>query len=214
VLDVRKVLTRWRGRVVVEVPRDQDSLVRVLGARPGAYRRIAAVTTTADGSQSPAAPVHVFVNPEVFDPLGPRGSRIVMSHETTHVATGGALSTMPEWLLEGFADYVALAHVDLPVTRTASQVLALVRRSGVPARLPGAADFAPDNEALGASYESAWLACRLLARMYGERRLVAFYRAADRASSTTAAFRTVLGTDSARFTRIWRAELRGLARGR
>jgi hypothetical protein len=154
------------------------------------------------------------VNPRVFDPLGPRGSQIVMSHEATHVATGGALSTLPVWLLEGFADYVALAHADLPVSRTASQILAQVRRRGVPSRLPGAAQFASDNPALGASYESAWLACRLLAQEYGERRLIAFYRASDRASSTTAAFRTVLGTDQAAFTRAWRSDLRALARGR
>ena len=38
-----------------------------------------------------------------------------MSHEATHVATDAALSTMPLWLLEGFADYVALRDVDLPI---------------------------------------------------------------------------------------------------
>ena len=53
-----------------------------------------------------------------------------MSHEATHVATGAALSTMPTWLLEGFADYVALAHVDLPVSVTASQILGQVRKHG------------------------------------------------------------------------------------
>jgi hypothetical protein len=214
VRDVRKVLTRWRGRIVVEVPRDQASLVHVLGARAGAYDEIAAVTTTADGSTSPDAPVHVFVNPRVFDPLGPRGSQIVISHEATHVATGGALSRLPVWLLEGFADYVALDHADLPVSRAASQILAQVRRRGVPAHLPGAAEFASDSSTLGASYESAWLACRLLAQEYGERRLIEFYRASDRASATTAAFRTVLGTDQTTFTRAWRSDLRRLAAGR
>ena len=37
-----------------------------------------------------------------------------MSHEAVHVATEAARSTMPLWLLEGFADYVALRDVDLP----------------------------------------------------------------------------------------------------
>ena len=55
------------------------------------------------------------MNPPVFEPLGPQGAQIVMSHEAAHVATDAAASSMPTWLLEGFADYVALAHVDLPV---------------------------------------------------------------------------------------------------
>ena len=40
----------------------------------------------------------------------------------------------------------------------------------------------------------------------------AFYRAADRASSTAGPFRTVLGTDQRAFTRAWRDDLRRLAR--
>ena len=211
VVDVRKVLTSWRGGLVVEVPDDEEELGRVLGSEPGAYGGIAAVTTTADGSLTPDAPVHIFVNPKVFDPLGPRGSQIVMSHEATHVATGAAVSSMPTWLLEGFADYVALDHVDLPVSVTASQILARVRKEGPPIRLPGKTEFDPQNQALGASYESAWLACRLLGEKYGERRLIAFYRAADRDGSTVEPFRTLLGTDQQAFTRSWRSYLRRLA---
>ena len=94
---------------------------------------------------------------------------------------------------------------------TASQILARVRKEGPPTRLPGKTEFDPQNQALGASYESAWLACRLLGERYGERRLIAFYRAADRAGSTVEPFRTLLGTDQRAFTRSWRAYLRQLA---
>ena len=212
VVDVRRVLPRWPGRVVVEVPRDQRQLGRVLGTGAGTYAAIAAATATADGSLSRRAPAHVFVNPRVFDPLGPRGSQIVMSHEATHVAMRAALSPSPLWLLEGFADYVALAHVDVPVSRLAGQTLARVRRSGPPDRLPTQQDFGPRRPELGASYEAAWLACRLIAERYGEQRLVAFYRASDRAGGTERAFRTVLGTSEPAFTQVWRAELRRLAR--
>jgi hypothetical protein len=211
VADVRKVLPAWRGGLVVEVPAGEAQLSRVLGSELDAYDGIAAVTTTADGSRAPNAPVHVFVNPTVFDPLGPRGSQIVMSHEATHVATGAATSQMPTWLLEGFADYVALADVDLPVTRTASQILDQVSRKGPPSHLPGRAEFDPENTALGASYEAAWLACRLLAEEYGQRRLIQFYRLSDRLSSTTRPFRSVLHTDQRRFTRAWMRYLRQLA---
>ncbi len=158
VADVKKVLPRWRGKLVVEVPDSQADLDRMLDAKGNAYDAIAAVTTTVDGSLSSSSPVHIMVNPSVFDGLGDRGAQIVMSHEATHVATDAATSSMPMWLLEGFADYVALAHVDLPVSVTASQILADVRKDGPPKALPGPHEFDPANKALGASYEAAWLA--------------------------------------------------------
>jgi hypothetical protein len=209
--DVRKVLRRWRGRLVVEVPDSQRTLTRVLGSSSGSYGEIAAVTTSVDGTLSPDTPVHIFVNPQVFDPLGDRGSQIVMSHEATHVAVGAAFSSMPTWLLEGFADYVALAHANIPVTVAASQILGRVRKKGPPAQLPGPDQFSSRNQALGSTYEAAWLACRLLGRRYGEHRLIEFYRASDRASSTTGPFRSVLRTDQTAFTRDWRDDLTRLA---
>ena len=141
-------------------------------ADPGEYAAIAAVTSTADGSLAPDAPVHVFVNPEVFGNLKPRGAQVVMSHEAVHVATDAATSTMPLWLLEGFADYVALRDVHLPVSVTAGQIIRQVRHDGPPAQLPGPAEFDTATSHLGASYESAWLACRLLADVGGQAALV------------------------------------------
>ncbi len=211
VVDVRKVLPGWRGRLVVEVPEDQQELDQTLGADDHTYDEIAAVTTTVDGTLTPSAPVHIFVNPRIFDPLGANGSQIVMSHEATHVATHAATASMPTWLLEGFADFVALDHVDLPVSVTASQIIAQVRKDGVPQHLPGKVEFDTANTALGASYESAWLACRLIGQKYGEAKMIEFYRRADRDSSTAGAFRDVLGTTQSAFTRDWQDYLRGLA---
>lgn len=210
VRDVGKVLPGWDGALVVEVPGSQRELTRVLSSE-SEYGAIAAVTSPVDGSLAPSSPHHVFVNPPVFDPLGERGAQIVISHEAAHVATDAAISGVPTWLLEGFADYVALAHVDLPVSVVASQILAEVRRDGPPRRLPDERDFASENTRLGASYEAAWLACRLIARRYGEAALIEFYRAADRDGGTERAFREVLGTTQARLTAAWRAELRRLA---
>ncbi len=195
---------------MVEVPASKDQLHRLLDAQPNAYDSIAAVTATVDGSLSPSSPVHILVNPEVFANLGEEGSQIVMSHEATHVAVNAATSNMPLWLLEGFADYVALARNDLPVSVTASQILAEVRKSGPPRTLPGADEFDPANKLLGTSYEAAWLACRLLAETYGEDRLIAFYESVDAGASTEEAF-TELGTTEQAFTRQWRDYLRELA---
>jgi hypothetical protein len=209
VRDVRAVLPEWRGKLVVEVPSSKDQLHRLLKAQPNAYDSIAAVTATVDGSLSPESPVHILVNPDVFANLGEEGAQIVMSHEATHVAMNAATSNMPLWLLEGFADYVALARTELPVSVTASQILAGVRKSGPPRTLPGPKEFDPANKLLGTSYEAAWLANRLLAETYGEEGLIAFYESVDAGISTQEAF-AELGTTERAFTRQWRGYLREL----
>jgi hypothetical protein len=210
VRDVRAVLPQWRGRLVVQVPSSQDELDRLLDAEPNAYASIAAVTATVDGSLSASSPVHIMVNPKVFAKLGDEGSQIVMSHEAAHVAVDAATSTMPLWLLEGFADYVALARNELPVSVTGSQILAQVRKSGPPRELPGSDEFDPGNKLLGTSYEAAWLACRLMAETYGERELIDFYESVDAGASADEAF-AELGTTEQEFTQQWREYLRELA---
>ena len=208
---VRRVLPAWRPRLVVEVPASAAALDRTLAADPGRYANIAAVTTTVDGSVDPGAPVHVFVNPDVFDRLEPQGAQVVMSHEAVHVATDAATSDLPLWLLEGFADYVALRDVDLPLSTTAAQVIRQVRRDGLPDHLPGPAEFDTSATALGAAYESAWLACRLLARTGGERALVRLYRLVDGGRELAAALRATFGLTPGRLTRAWRRSLSDLA---
>lgn len=208
---VRRVLPDWRRGLVVEVPGSVDELDRVLDADPGTYDQIAAVTTSPDGSLAPDAPVHVFVNPDVYGGLRPTGAQVVMSHEATHVAADAWTSQMPLWLLEGFADYVALRDVDLPVSRSAAQIITQVRRSGPPRALPGAAEFGTRATHLGATYESAWLACRLLAQDGGQAALVGFYRAVDAGRPVGAALEASFGLTLGELTSQWRRELSDLA---
>jgi hypothetical protein len=211
--DVAKVLPDWRGRLVLEVPGSEDELDQALAAPQDRYANIAAVTTTVDGSLVPGAPVHVFLNPRVFDGLGPRGAQVVVSHETTHVATDATFAQVPTWLLEGFADYVALDHAGIPVDTAASQILARIRKNGPPDHLPTAADLDPSANGLGATYEEAWLATRFLAEEYGEARLVRFYRKVSAGEQVGQAFGSILGTTEAAFVRRWRSDLRRLAGG-
>jgi hypothetical protein len=212
-VDVRKVLPGWRGNLVVEVPDSEDQLDQALAAPAGRYDNIAAVTTSVDGSLVPGSPVHVFLNPKVFDGLGPRGAQVVVSHETTHVATDATFAELPTWLLEGFADYVALAHAGIPVSTAASQILARIRKSGPPDHLPTAEELDPSAPGLGATYEEAWLATRFIAQEYGEPRLVAFYRRVSGGDPVDKAFASILGTTEAAFVERWRADLRHLAGG-
>ena len=212
-VDVAKVLPGWHGKLVVEGPASEKQLDAALAAPQDQYANIAAVTTSVDGSLVPGSPVHVFLNPRVFDALGPRGAQVVLSHETTHVATGATFVQMPTWLLEGFADYVALAHAGIPVSTAASQILARIRKQGTPDHLPTSADLDPTATGLGATYEEAWLATRFLAQLYGEPKLVAFYRAVSAGKTTDQAFHSILGTTEAAFVRRWRADLNGLVGG-
>ncbi len=204
---VRRVLPAWRGRLVVEVPATEHGLERALRADPGEYAGIAAVTTTVDGSQSRRAPVHVFVNPRSFLPLHPPGAQVVLTHEATHVATAAATSRSPTWLVEGFADYVALRSQRIPLRTSAARVISLVHDAGVPAHLPGEQELSAAAPHLEARYESAWLACRLLADSAGTAALVSFYRAVDAGRPVGAALGREFGFGVAGLTQRWRTLL-------
>ena len=212
VVTVRRTLPRWRERLVVVAPDAVEDFRTAAGVSRAESRSIAAVTTTADGSSLPRTPVHIYLNPDVFGPLGPEGQQIVVSHEATHVALDAATTVLPLWLSEGIADYVALVGHPLPDRVLAAQIRELVRQDGPPRRLPGSAEFDGSNPDIGAWYEAAWLAVKLLAETYGRAKLLDFYDRAEADGSTGRAFRTVLGTSERDFTRAWRASLAELAR--
>ena len=211
VREVQRVLGSWRGTLVVEVPDDREQLDDALQAVPGQYDNIAAVTTTADGALDPSAPVRILVNPTVFGKLRARGAQVVMTHEATHAALDAPFATMPTWLLEGFADYVALDDAGVPVSLAAGQILRRVRKEGLPDSLPTSEDLSPTATGLGATYEEAWLACRFLAQKYGAAKILAFYRAVDSGASAAEAFGSVLGTTEKQFVADWRQDVARLA---
>ena len=190
--------------------RDRVGFEAASGLPESQARGIAAVTTATEPSGSPRPPVHVYLNPAVFGPLGPRGQQIVVSHEATHVAVGAENTTLPLWLSEGFADYVALRFSPLPETVLGAQIATLVGKEGAPDHLPGTAEFEGSNPDVGAWYEGAWIAVDLLGEKYGTERLLRFYREAER-SGVERAFRSVLGTSEQQFERTWAAHLETLA---
>lgn len=211
VADVRRVLPTWHGDLVSYEPQTRGQFQALLGATPGTYDHIAAVTSTVDGSTS-EAPVAIVVNADVFDRLGPVAARVVISHEATHVATGAASKSLPLWVAEGFADYVGVGSVDVPLSVSAGAVRRDIRRHGLPRALPSNAQFSASGSRLEVSYEQAWLAARLIAKRYGEARLLAFYqRVVQAPDAVNAALRTELGTSRAALTRQWRAYLRTVA---
>jgi hypothetical protein len=211
--DVQRVLPTWQGSLVAYAPANEEEFDQVVSAAPNAYEGIAAVTTTVDGSHSADAPVAIVVNPLVFDKLGPVGSRVVVSHEATHVATGATTVSMPLWVAEGFADYVGVGSVDVPLAVSARAAVRDVHQFGLPEQLPTNGAFQAGS-GVEAVYEESWLAMRLIAREYGQRRLVAFYSAVvDRPDALGAALRETLGTTQAALTRDWRRYLQEVAGG-
>ena len=206
---VRRVLPGRVGPVVVEVPASAGDLDETLGVRPGTYAGIAAVTAPVGSSAEEDGPVHVFVNPDVTSGLRRAGAQVVMSHELVHVATDAVRRPVETWLLEGFADYVALRDTRLPDRVTLGRAIEAARRDGVPRSLPAAGDFDTRARDLQARYEEAWLACRVLAERVGESQLVAAYDAASRGVPLDRALRRA-GLTTAGLTKLWRAELRNL----
>ena len=204
----------WRQKVVVYLPAKQTQMEGVLGAQPNTYTQIAAVTMAELDTPAIGAPVRIVANPKLFEELGKQGRRIVLTHETTHVASTATASPVPLWLAEGFADYVAFTAVPVQDESAAKELFKAVRAGKVPATLPTPEAFAASATELPQAYESAWLACRLIAEREGQDKLVRFYRAVH-ASKTSAglpdAFKSVLGMTEAEFVAEWQKYLERLA---
>jgi hypothetical protein len=208
----RRVLGDRAGQLVVEVPASIEALHAALGQPAGTYDAVAAVTASADGANVPGTPVHVFINPEVFREQGPVSAQVILSHEAVHAVTATPTTSGVElWLLEGFADYVALRDVDLPVSKTAGQVIEQVRADGVPEALPSRLDLDTQAHHLGAAYEASWLVCVTLAEHGGEEALVAFYEAVVGGADLDAELRRRFGWTIEDLTRAWRDKLRSVS---
>ncbi|NEE06242.1 hypothetical protein G3M58_07310, partial [Streptomyces sp. SID7499] len=82
----------------------------------------------------PAIADRVIVNPQAYATLGSFGQRIVLTHETTHVATRTSTSTAtPVWLSEGFADWTAYRGEDRAADTIAPELAEAVRSGRTPA---------------------------------------------------------------------------------
>ncbi|MEC4019314.1 hypothetical protein [Streptomyces sp. H27-D2] len=205
----------WAGRVVVEAPGSLQDMAALLGAPAAGYRGIAAVTTGAVGGAGAAPADRVIVNPEAYRVLGEQGQQVVLTHETTHVATRAATSpATPLWLSEGFADWVGYQGTGRTPRDAAPELTAAVGRGELPSRLPSDADFGFDGDAdrLARAYEQGWLACRMIAERWGADRLVDFYRAVgegkQRDGAMESALRTELDIGPDEFAAAWRGYLR------
>ncbi|GJF24140.1 hypothetical protein SHO565_47040 [Streptomyces sp. HO565] len=205
----------WARRIVVVVPESLEGMAGLLGSPASSYRGIAAVTTGETGGRERAPADRIIVNPDAYGLLGSLGKQVVLTHETTHVATRvHTTAATPLWLSEGYADWVGYRADGREPSQAAAELTRAVSEGRVPGGLPTDEDFGFTGEAdeLARAYEGGWLACRMIADQWGEDRLDAFYRAVGahdgRAGAVEDALRDVLGTTQDAFTARWREYLR------
>ncbi|MFF0448442.1 hypothetical protein ACFYT4_18860 [Streptomyces sp. NPDC004609] len=205
----------WAQRVVVLVPGSVDAMGALLGTPSAGYRGIAAVTTGETGTTAAVPADRVIVNPSAYGLLGDFGRNVVLTHETTHVATRAYTSpATPMWLSEGFADWVAYRGTARTAGQNAPELQRAVREGELPAGLPSDEDFSfgGDADALARAYEGGWLACDLIAERWGEEKLTELYREVGsgkrRGSALRKAMSDILSTTPEDFTARWRDHLR------
>ncbi|HEV7936002.1 MAG TPA: hypothetical protein VGP70_27270 [Actinomadura sp.] len=197
----------WARRAVALVPADPAEAQRLVGGGQDLTRIAALATVSQDGSGGPPGEDRIVISPGTFDRLNALGRDVVLTHELTHVATGGARDgRTPMWLIEGLADYVGYKRTHIPVRSAARELRGEVVKGRLPAGLPGRQDFDSASGRLAQTYEEAWLACRMVAERYGQPALLRLYRVAG--ARPESALREVLGVDLARFTVMWRDYLR------
>ncbi|MFJ4683282.1 hypothetical protein [Streptomyces sp. NPDC088789] len=206
--------TGWGQRVLVLVPDSLEEMAGLLGSPASSYRGIAAVTTGEVGGAADGPADRIILNPEAYGLLGPTGKQVVLTHESTHVATRAHTGpATPLWLSEGYADWAGYRDTGRAPAEAAPELARAVAAGDVPEELPADGDFGftDDPTALSQAYESGWMACRLIAEQWGEERLGAFYRAVgahgQRDGAVESALEKVLGTSEEAFTRAWREYL-------
>ncbi|MGW5635447.1 hypothetical protein [Streptomyces sp. NPDC003832] len=207
--------TGWPRRTVVLVPESLEGMAGLLGSPASSYRGIAAVTTGETGTPEDAPADRIILNPVAYGVLGRSGKQVVLTHETTHVATRAHTGpATPLWLSEGFADWVGYRETGRTPREAAPELWQAVTGGQVPAGLPTDDDFAfsGDSAGLARAYESGWTACRMIADRWGEAALREFYRAVGahgkRAGAVEGAMAEVLGLSVEEFTGQWREYLR------
>ncbi|MEW1928895.1 hypothetical protein [Streptomyces sp. NPDC088360] len=206
---------KWPQRVVVLVPKSLDGMAGLLGAPASGYQGIAAVTTGEAGGSGKAPADRVILNPEAYGVLGDFGKQVVLTHETTHVATRAHTSpATPLWLSEGFADWVGYRGTGRTAAQAAPELRRAVQQEQLPGALPedDAFGFSGDAGKLAQAYEGSWLACRMIAEQWGDAELTGFYEAVGahkkRPGAVEDALSDVLDITPEEFTARWRTYLR------
>ncbi len=215
----------WNVHVVLLTPSTTKEFAELVSrSADEGLDQVAAITQGEIEPERQAQGDRVVINPEAFTALDRNGRRVVITHELTHVATRSSTTRpVPIWLSEGLADYIGYSGIDLSRARIASELLTLVRQGKGPKALPTADDFDPAKARIAPFYSASWLAVSRLVDIYGQAKVVSFYRAiSGRLTADNAAqldpeamagreFPQTFGVTEASFVIGWRGYLRTLS---
>ncbi|MFL6238027.1 MAG: hypothetical protein ACJ735_00850 [Actinomycetes bacterium] len=212
---------RWSQHIVVLAPDRQSELSKLLGDQ-GDLSQIAAVATAElveAGQRTTPTGDRVLINPDNYRRLGVKGRQVVVTHEITHVASRASTGpVLPDWLIEGMADYVGYRELHTPPSIAAHELKVYLDQGHRAPGLPGDDDYAGANKHLALAYDESWLACRFIAERWGQAALVRLYRAVGASTqgsekaATDAAIRGVLHESLATFTRQWQTYVTAVLR--
>ena len=215
----------WNSHVVILTPSTTGEFARLLfRSSDNGLDQVAAITQGVIDPGQRAEGDRVVINPKAFTALQPIGRRVVITHELTHVAArSSTMRPVPIWLSEGMADFVGYSGLDLGRARVAADLLVLVRQGKGPKALPTEADFDPAKSKIAPFYSASWLAVSHLADLYGQAKVVGFYRSIagglavkqavglDPGAIAAQAFPKSFGVTQAQFVTGWEHYLTTLA---
>ena len=205
--DVARVVPEAEGPATIVSAHTERQMAALVGQPAADVDQIAAVTTSLDGRSGTATRTVIVLNPKVFATVDARAAQVVLSHEATHLLTDAAGSSAEKWVIEGFADFVALHDDSAPLSLSAGQVLGKVKAGTGPTRLPTAADFGATADGLGGVYESAWMIFRMLGEQHSDADIVAFYDAVRGGTPVGTALKSAFGLTVKQLTSEWLAYL-------
>jgi hypothetical protein len=202
----------WAQRVVVFAPNTPGEMSKLLADNSDLSQIAAVATAELVESSHQTRPVgdRILVNPNNWVRLSAKGRQVVMTHETTHVATRAQSGPLlPDWLVEGFADYVGYLDTHVTPVVAAHELRAYLDGGHRLGSLPSDAAYNGSNKHLDLAYDESWLACRFIATNWGQATLVRLYRLVGTTthgtekSATDAGLRSLLHESLAQFTRDW-----------
>lgn len=183
---------RWAAPIVVVLPDTGEDFEDISGRDGDDY---GGVTYT---NRSRGA---VVLNPAAWDNMGETDRIGLLAHEFAHSMTiVGTDFSAEQWVLEGFASWVEaeVAGEDVrPIERR--MLYRDVRRSKGPEEVPSTELFSSNG---GEAYMQALSVFEFIDDTYGQRKLIAFYTAAGKGTTSSAA-RDTLGVSKSELQIAW-----------
>ncbi|MEV6139032.1 hypothetical protein AB0L63_23805 [Nocardia sp. NPDC051990] len=194
--------------VVASNPSEFAALVRSDASMPADVAAASVADPFVPGTQPTGQ--RVIFSSDAGRRLDADGLRTLLRHELTHIGTRAqTVDGAPQWMVEGFAEFVAHLGTGHHFADIAPTVATRIRAGEVPRALPSATDFAGSGAVV--AYEQAWSACAFVAEKFDQPRLVELYRriAAGKQdpASEDSIMRDVLGTGRDDLVADWRAWL-------